>query len=75
MGGKHMRKALVGLFVAALSLAATGCLMVIGVERPVLDGKKRIIEVDDELYIVDVEQSTVRKMDKDAAIEVTVDED
>ena len=51
--------------LAGLSLTNLGCIMVLGVRAPVTEhsGHKRVIEVDGEFYIVDVEENTVRKID------------
>jgi hypothetical protein len=60
-----MRKlAMAVLLWAVAVMAGSGCIMVIGVEEPIeVDGQGRIVEIDDQLYVVDVEKQTVRKFE------------
>ena len=52
--------------LAGLALSMTGCIMVIGVKTPVTDlpDNKKIVEIDDELYLLDLKKNRVRKLDK-----------
>ena len=52
--------------LAGLALSMTGCIMVIGVKTPVTDlpDNKKIVEIDDELYLLDLKKNRVRKIDK-----------
>lgn len=69
-----MRGYIVGLCLAALSLGSAGCVIVAKGERcGHSQGKKRIIEVDGVWYMVDVNENTVRKLDDDEEINVTVE--
>ena len=59
---------LMGLgFLAGLALSTTGCVMVLGVRGPVTDlpDNKKIVEIDDELYLLDLETNRIRKLDKE----------
>ena len=61
-----MRKfTLLGLLVG-LSLSTTGCIMVLGVHTPVTDvsDHKKIVEINDELYLVNLKTNRIRKIDK-----------
>ena len=60
-----MRKFVAAMVLWAVALAASsGCIMVISAKEPIeVKGKGRIVEIDDELYIVDVEKETVRKVE------------
>jgi len=61
-----MRKfAVLGVLVG-LALSATGCIMVLGGLGPVTDlpGNKKIVEIDDELYLLDLKTNRIRKLDK-----------
>jgi len=67
LGGYFMRR-LMGLgFLAGLALSTTGCVMVLGVRGPVTDlpDNKKIVEIDDELYLLDLETNRIRKLDKE----------
>lgn len=69
-----MRCLIAGLLLSALALGSSGCVIVAKGERcGHSHGKKRIIEVDGELYMVDVNESSVRKLDDDEAVDVTVE--
>ncbi len=55
-----MRKFLVVVCAAVLSISVAGCINIVSVRDPGrLDGKRRIIEVEKQLYVVDVEARTV----------------
>ena len=59
---------LMGLgFLVGLALSTTGCVMVLGVRTPVTDlpDNKKIVEIDDELYLLDLETNRIRKLDKE----------
>ena len=59
---------LMGLgLLAGLALSTTGCVMVLGVRGPVTDlpDNKKIVEIDDELYLLDLETNRIRKLDKE----------
>ena len=65
-----MRKfALLGLLVG-LSLSTTGCIMVFGVDAPVteISGHKKIVEIDNELYLLDLKTNRIRKIDKKSLV-------
>ena len=54
-------------FLAGLVLSTTGCIMVLGVRTPVtnLPDNKKVVEIDDELYLLDLETNRIRKLDKE----------
>ena len=60
-----MRKLAVAMLLWAAALAAnSGCVMVISAKEPIrVEGDGRIVEIDDKLYVVDVEKQTVRKLE------------
>ena len=65
-----MRKfTLLGL-LAGLSLSTTGCIMVLGVDTPVTDvsDHKKIVEINDELYLVNLKTNRIRKIDKQSCV-------
>ena len=65
-----MRKsALLGLLFG-LSLSTAGCIMVLGVDAPVAEGcgHKKIVEIDNELYLVDLKTNRIRKIDKQSSV-------
>ena len=57
-------------FLAGLVLSASGCIMVLGVRAPVTDlpDNKKIVEIDDELYLLDLETNRIRKLDKETLV-------
>ena len=62
---------LMGLgFLAGLVLSTTGCIMVLGVRGPVTDlpDNKKIVEIDDELYLLDLYANRIQKFDKKALV-------
>lgn len=63
------RLAMWGLLVG-LTLSTTGCIMVLGVDRSVTDlpGQKKIVQIDDELYLLDLKTNHIRKIDKSSLI-------
>ena len=60
-----MRKTLALAFVLSVGLACSGCIMVIGtgLHTAKLGKHKRIVEINDELYIVDLQNNTAKKLD------------
>jgi hypothetical protein len=63
------RFAVLGVLVG-LALSTTGCIMVLGVRAPVMDlpDNKKIVEIDDELYLLDLETNRIRKLDKETLV-------
>lgn len=62
---------LMGLgFLVGLALSTTGCIMVFGVRGPVTDlpDNKKIVEIDDELYLLDLKTNRIRKIDKQSLV-------
>ena len=57
-------------FLAGLVLSASGCIMVLGVRAPVTDlpDNKKIVEIDDQLYLLDLETNRIRKLDKETLV-------
>ncbi len=62
-----MRRRLMVMVLAIAAGANAGCIMVLGFEG--LPAHKRVIEIEDELYIVDVETRTLKKLDLEAAVQ------
>ena len=62
---------LMGLgLLAGLALSTTGCIMVLGgmgVATDLPDNKK-IVEIDDELYLLDLKTNKIRKLDKETLV-------
>ena len=62
---------LMGLgFLAGLALSTTGCIMNVAVREPVTDlpGHKKIVEIDNELYLLDLKTNRIRKLDKQSLV-------
>jgi len=57
-------------FLVGLALSTTGCIMVLGVRGGVTDlpDNKKIVEIDDELYLLDLKTNRIRKLDKDTLV-------
>ncbi len=57
-------------FLAGLVLSTTGCIMVLGVRGPVTDlhDNKKIVEIDNELYLLDLDTNRIQKLDKKALV-------
>ena len=57
-------------FLAGLALSSSGCIMVLGGMGPVTDlpDNKKVVEIDDELYLLDLETNRIRKLDKKALV-------
>jgi hypothetical protein len=69
--GGHLMRKFAGLgILAGLLLSTTGCIMVLGVRGPVTDlpDNKKIVEIDDELYLLDLETNRIRKLDKETMV-------
>ncbi len=73
---------LMGLgFLAGLALSTTGCIMVLGGYGPVmgLPDNKKVVEIDNELYLLDLETNRIQKLDKKALVHsetvITTDSD
>jgi len=69
--GGHLMRRFAGLgFLVGLVLSTTGCVMVLGgmgVATDLPDNKK-IVEIDDELYLLDLETNRLRKLDKESLV-------
>jgi len=65
-----MRKFAVLGGLVGLALLATGCIMVLGVDAPVTEvsATKKIVEIDDELYLLDLKTNKIRKLDKETMV-------
>ena len=62
---------LMGLgLLAGLALSTTGCIMVLGGMGLVTDlpDNKKIVEIDDELYLLDLKTNRIRKLDKETLV-------
>ena len=62
---------LMGLgFLAGLALSMTGCIMVLGGMGLVSDlpDNKKVVEIDDELYLLDLKTNRIRKIDKQSLV-------
>ncbi len=62
---------LMGLgFLVGLVLSAIGCIMNVAVREPVMDvsGNKKIVEIDDELYLLDLKTNRIHKLDKQSMV-------
>ncbi len=59
------------LILGLLGLLSAGCIMAVAVRAPVtaLPDNKKIVEIDDELYLLDLEAGRVQKLDKRALVE------
>ena len=57
-------------FLAGLALSTTGCIMVLGVRGPVTDlpDNKKVVEIDNELYLLDLDTNRIQKLDKKALV-------
>ena len=57
-------------FLVGLALSTAGCIMVLGGYVPLADvsGNKRIVEIDDQLYLLDLETHRIRKLDKETSV-------
>ncbi len=60
-----MRKAMAMAFAVSMGLACSGCIMVIGagLHTAKVGKHKRLVEINDELYLVDLQNNTARKLD------------
>jgi hypothetical protein len=67
-GDHTMRKVSVLLCLAGLTLCQIGCIFSFDVKR--CPHHRQVIELDGEIYVVDVKTQRVRKIDLDSAIEV-----
>ncbi len=63
-----MRRVSVFLCLVGLALSNVGCVMVIGVKD--LPHRKQAVEIDGELYIVDVRTQRARKIDLNSETEI-----
>ena len=51
------------LLTLAITLSATGCVLVLGTHH--FPGHSNVIVIDDEVYVVDKESKTLRLIDED----------
>ncbi len=67
--------------LCGLALCSAGCIMVFGVGRSVtnLSDNKKMVEIDDELYLLDLETNRFEKVDKKSLVHsetvITTDND
>ena len=62
---------LIGLgFLGGLVLSASSCVMNLAVREPVMElpDNKKIVEIDDKLYLLDLETNRIHKLDKKALV-------
>lgn len=62
---------LMGLgFLVGLVLPAIGCVMNVAVREPVMElsDNKKIVEIDDKLYLLDLDTNRISKVDKKAVV-------
>ena len=62
---------LMGLgFLVGLVLSASGCFMNLAVREPVMNlpDNKKVVEIDDELYLLDLDTNRIQKIDKKALV-------
>jgi hypothetical protein len=62
-----MRTICVALMAFGLALSIGGCIMVIGVKE--LPQHKQVVEIDDELFVVDIKTERLRKLNLSTTIE------
>ncbi len=62
---RAIRSILLSLVIA---LSTTGCVMVLGVRE--FPGNSKVIVIDDEVYIVDEESKTLKRIDEDVDIQI-----
>ena len=57
-------------FLFGLAVLTAGCITVLTVREPVtnLPGNKKIVEINDELYLLDLKTNKIRQLDKDAMV-------
>ncbi|MDO8632314.1 MAG: hypothetical protein Q7R41_17665 [Phycisphaerales bacterium] len=62
-----MRKLRTLVLAMLLGMASTGCIMVIdgGLHSARVGKHKRIVEIDDELYVIDMDKHTATKLNSD----------
>ncbi len=70
-----MRKFSLFVLSVAVALSSTGCIMVIGgysrVGKPC--GQKRLIEIDGEVYVIDLKEKTGKKIDEESTTTIEVE--
>ncbi len=74
-----MRRLATGLAALLLTVCLSGCIMIIGVREPVeLSDGKKVVAIDGDLYVVDVDEKRVEKLDthtvRETEISVTTEE-
>lgn len=67
-----MRKKAWLMMLTLLALLNTGCIFVLGIPSVTSHGK--IVEIDGELYVVDVESMSLEKIDSDALLGEVLDD-
>ena len=73
---------LMGLgFLVGLVLSASGCFMNLAVREPVMNlpDNKKVVEINNELYLLDLKTNKIRKLDKESLVHsetiITTDDD
>ena len=62
-----MRRLCVLMLLSAMAFANTGCVVVLGVKD--LPHRKHVVEIDGELYVVDLKTHRIHRIDDDISIE------
>ncbi len=63
-----MQRLVLFALLVLLAISNAGCIMVLGVkERP---HHGRVVEIDGDLYVVDLDSHRIRKIDVDPVIEI-----
>ena len=63
-----MRRLILLVMLCALAVSNLGCIMILGVRD--LPGQRQVVEIDGELYTVDLDRHCLRKVEMDLAAEI-----
>ena len=63
-----MRRLILFALLAPLAISNAGCIMVLGIKE--LPNHGRVVEIDGDLYVVDLDSHRIRKIDVDPVIEI-----
>ena len=63
-----MRRLILFTLLVLLAISNAGCIMVLGIKE--LPHHGRVVEIDGDLYVVDLDSSRIRKIDVDPVIEI-----
>lgn len=70
-----MRKICALAFIGSLALISTGCIIVASerCHKVKLEGDKRLVEIDGEVYVIDVEEGTAKRFPQQGNMNVTIE--